>query len=476
MLAYDPAADAETNAAAMEETAAAVATGAVTVASRDVSVDGMQVERGAYLGLADGEPVAGGTSFDTVADSVVERLLGEPRDVLTFITGEDEPELGPLLARVAERHPERRARGSSRRPAALPAADRGRVAASRVGGCPSPSASPWSRTTRSFAKRSSCFSGCARTSTSSRSAEDGTKVVEMCREFAPDVVVMDYRLPALDGVQATRELREACPDVAVVCLTASANLREIDALFAAGAVACLTKDEPLDEIVAAIQKAAGTDRVMQLTAENTAIVLDSTADFPEAPERFPNWRIVPLYVRFGAESYRDYVDIGPADFYARLRSAEELPTTSQPTPADFLAAYEELGGYERVLSLHLSAKLSGTFASASSAAADRRPRARDRHRHGFGGDHDARAGDPATARAEDDRRGGGRARRPVQARVRAHLHPRHARVPGEGRADRPRRRLGRASSCTSSRSSRSPTARCCRSSACAGTGRRSRSS
>jgi DNA-binding NarL/FixJ family response regulator len=89
------------------------------------------------------------------------------------------------------------------------------------------------------------------------SVEDGTKVVELCRERSPEVVVMDYRLPGVDGVQATRALREACPDVAVVCLTASANLREVDALYAAGAVACLTKDEPLDEIAAAIQKAAG---------------------------------------------------------------------------------------------------------------------------------------------------------------------------------------------------------------------------
>jgi DegV family protein with EDD domain len=107
---------------------------------------------------------------------------------------------------------------------------------------------------------------------------------------------------------------------------------------------------------------------MSLTAENTAIVLDSTADFPEAPDRFPNWRVVPLYVRFGAESYRDYVDIGPAEFYERLRTSNDLPTTSQPTPQDFLAAYEELGRYERVFSLHVSAKLSGTFASAESAA------------------------------------------------------------------------------------------------------------
>ena len=82
---------------------------------------------------------------------------------------------------------------------------------------------------------------------------------------------------------------------------------------------------------------------VNLTAANTAIVLDSTADFPEAHERFENWRMVPLYVRFGDESRRDYVEIGPQEFYARLRTVTELPTTSQPTPGDFLAVYEELG-------------------------------------------------------------------------------------------------------------------------------------
>jgi DegV family protein with EDD domain len=107
---------------------------------------------------------------------------------------------------------------------------------------------------------------------------------------------------------------------------------------------------------------------MPLTAENTAVVVDSTADFPEAPERFPNWRVVPLYVRFGDESYRDYVELGPAEFYARLRTAAELPTTSQPTPQDFLAAYEELAGYERIYSLHIASRLSGTFGSARIAA------------------------------------------------------------------------------------------------------------
>jgi DegV family protein with EDD domain len=115
---------------------------------------------------------------------------------------------------------------------------------------------------------------------------------------------------------------------------------------------------------------------VDLNAENTAIVLDSTADFPDAPKRFPNWRVVPLYVRFGAESYRDYVDIGPAEFYQRLRTAEELPTTSQPTPQDFQAAYEDLAGYERVLAFTVSAKLSGTYESARLAASETGDRVR----------------------------------------------------------------------------------------------------
>jgi DegV family protein with EDD domain len=106
-----------------------------------------------------------------------------------------------------------------------------------------------------------------------------------------------------------------------------------------------------------------------LTVENTAVVLDSTADFPEAAQRFPNVRVVPLYVRFGDESFADYAEMTPDRFYERLRTAPELPTTSQPTPADFLAAYEELAPrYEHILSLQISSTLSGTFASAQTAA------------------------------------------------------------------------------------------------------------
>src|SRR3954470_995613 len=104
-----------------------------------------------------------------------------------------------------------------------------------------------------------------------------------------------------------------------------------------------------------------------LTAENTAIVLDSTADFPDAHERFPNWRVVPLYVNFGTESFRDGADLTASEFYERLRTTTETPSTSQPTPGDFLAAYEELGAYERILSVHIAGKLSGTIESARAA-------------------------------------------------------------------------------------------------------------
>jgi two-component system response regulator DesR len=91
------------------------------------------------------------------------------------------------------------------------------------------------------------------------SVGDGGEAVPACREHRPDVVLMDYRLPGLDGVQATAAVREACPDTAVVCLTASINPREGDALLEAGAVRCLSKSQELDAIVAAIHEAAGRE-------------------------------------------------------------------------------------------------------------------------------------------------------------------------------------------------------------------------
>lgn len=88
------------------------------------------------------------------------------------------------------------------------------------------------------------------------SVGDGAAVVAAAIEHRPDVVLMDYRLPGMNGIEATTEVLAAVPHVAVVALTASADAAEREALVEAGAVMCLTKDQELDEIVAAIRNAA----------------------------------------------------------------------------------------------------------------------------------------------------------------------------------------------------------------------------
>ena len=88
------------------------------------------------------------------------------------------------------------------------------------------------------------------------SVGDGAEAIAAVAEHRPQVVLMDYRLPGLDGVQATAAVRTAHPDIAVVCLTASASEREIAALYDAGATECLTKDRELDDIVDALKQAA----------------------------------------------------------------------------------------------------------------------------------------------------------------------------------------------------------------------------
>ena len=88
---------------------------------------------------------------------------------------------------------------------------------------------------------------------------DGRAAAPACRDLSPDVIVMDYRLPGMDGVEATAAVRAECPSARVVCLTASADANEESALQAAGAVACLRKDQALHEIVGAIRAAAVTE-------------------------------------------------------------------------------------------------------------------------------------------------------------------------------------------------------------------------
>jgi DNA-binding NarL/FixJ family response regulator len=84
---------------------------------------------------------------------------------------------------------------------------------------------------------------------------EGEAAAQAACDHRPDVVLMDYRLPGMDGVQATKAVLDAVPGVAVVGLTGEADPRETQALFDAGAVACVTKDQELDMIVRVVVEA-----------------------------------------------------------------------------------------------------------------------------------------------------------------------------------------------------------------------------
>jgi len=88
------------------------------------------------------------------------------------------------------------------------------------------------------------------------SVATGREAVELSARLRPDVVVMDYRMPGLNGAQATAAVLEASPDSRVVCLTASISGAELREIRAAGAIACVMKDEALEGIVDAIHDAA----------------------------------------------------------------------------------------------------------------------------------------------------------------------------------------------------------------------------
>jgi DegV family protein with EDD domain len=98
------------------------------------------------------------------------------------------------------------------------------------------------------------------------------------------------------------------------------------------------------------------------------IVTDSSADLPEELVKALGITVVPLYVRFGDEVLRDRVDISEDEFYQRLTEGSVHPSTTQPSPQDFVDVYQKLAkGADGIVSIHISAKLSGTCSSALQA-------------------------------------------------------------------------------------------------------------
>src|SRR5579875_457332 len=106
-----------------------------------------------------------------------------------------------------------------------------------------------------------------------------------------------------------------------------------------------------------------------MSQPSVALVTDSTCDLPADLARAHGIVVVPLTVTLEERSYRDGVDITPEDFYRKLAASSAPATTSQPSPGQFAAVYEQaLAQHAKVLSLHLSSKLSGTYAAALQGA------------------------------------------------------------------------------------------------------------
>lgn len=94
------------------------------------------------------------------------------------------------------------------------------------------------------------------------SVADGREAAAAAKRLEPDVVLMDFRLPGLDGAGATAAVREAAPTAAVLCLTAEATDADRGAVLEAGALGLIEKGRPIDDLVQAIQTAVrrGLDR------------------------------------------------------------------------------------------------------------------------------------------------------------------------------------------------------------------------
>lgn len=88
------------------------------------------------------------------------------------------------------------------------------------------------------------------------SAASGDDAPELCARLDPDVVLMDYRMPGLNGAEATRAVLAASPRSRVVCLSASVTADEVQEVLDAGAVTCVTKDEDFDQLVQTVCEAA----------------------------------------------------------------------------------------------------------------------------------------------------------------------------------------------------------------------------
>jgi fatty acid kinase fatty acid binding subunit len=101
------------------------------------------------------------------------------------------------------------------------------------------------------------------------------------------------------------------------------------------------------------------------------IVTDGTADMPNGWQETYDIQVIPINIHFGDKTYLQYTELDNEGFYKMVEDTNKIPKTSQPSPHQFIEFYRKIAkSGETILSLHVTSKLSGTYASSVTAAAE----------------------------------------------------------------------------------------------------------
>lgn len=183
-------------------------------------------------------------------------------------------------------------------------------------------------------------------------------------QFCTECLIRGERLPPSNEVRALLHQFGGSVVVAQVgdILKIHVHTDNPDAVYAAAGHWGTVAFQKADDMRAQHRALSHGDR------RPVAVVADSSVDLPDVVLDRHRIALIPLQVTFGETSYRDRVTLKPEEFYAKLRAAKTLPTTSQPAPGEFVKAFRSsLAEADEVVAVLLSANLSGTFQAAAAA-------------------------------------------------------------------------------------------------------------
>ena len=183
-------------------------------------------------------------------------------------------------------------------------------------------------------------------------------------QYCTELLVRGEQLPSANEVRAAMHTFGGSVVVAVMAdiLKIHVHTDAPEAVFTYAARWGRLETTKADDMRAQHRRLAHADR------RPVAVVTDSSADLADSVLDRHHISVVPLQVVFGHETFRDRIDLKPEEFYRRLGTARELPTTSQPAPADFVRVLRDARAEaDEVVAVLLSGTLSGTLGSAQAA-------------------------------------------------------------------------------------------------------------